>query len=372
MIFLVPVVVVGRGPTRPSAAAPAAVRRTRRRAAPHPHRPGRRRRRGDRRRVSSRCRSATPATRRRRRREYAPQLPIGIGSSSPTRPASVVPAGRLRRCRDAADAAPAHGRGAYRRGAARHVRGAARRQGAAPGPAATGRTFGTSAGRRRRARRRCSRIAAERTSVRPTRRGRGRRGRIFGATAPWSFTDAVVQATGSSTTERPGSDRARRACRRIRRRRPATCADRRRASCRPPLAHRLGLHVAPDRAGAVRRPAARRPRPGERPRARRSTGLDPSAYLYVERGYQVPGTRRSCSGSCSGWRLVLMLGGTLTATFLALSDARPDLATLSAVGASPRTRRGVAAAYAVAVGLVGCRARAPPSGSSRGSRSATR
>ena len=43
---------------------------------------------------------------------------------------------------------------------------------------------------------------------------------------------------------------------------------------------------------------------------------------------------------------VLMLGGTLTATFLALSDARPDLATLSAVGASPRTRRGVAAAYA--------------------------
>ena len=45
-----------------------------------------------------------------------------------------------------------------------------------------------------------------------------------------------------------------------------------------------------------------------------------------------------------------MLGGTLTATFLALSDARPDLATLSAVGASPRTRRGVAAAYAVVVG----------------------
>ena len=50
---------------------------------------------------------------------------------------------------------------------------------------------------------------------------------------------------------------------------------------------------------------------------------------------------------------VLMLGGTLTATFLALSDARPDLATLSAVGASPRTRRGVAAAYALVVGFVG-------------------
>jgi putative ABC transport system permease protein len=50
---------------------------------------------------------------------------------------------------------------------------------------------------------------------------------------------------------------------------------------------------------------------------------------------------------------ILVLGGTLTATFLALSDARPDLATLSAVGSSPRTRRWVAAAYAVVVGLVG-------------------
>jgi putative ABC transport system permease protein len=48
-----------------------------------------------------------------------------------------------------------------------------------------------------------------------------------------------------------------------------------------------------------------------------------------------------------------MLGGTLTATFLALSDARPDLATLAAVGAAPRTRRAVAASYAVVVGLVG-------------------
>ena len=50
---------------------------------------------------------------------------------------------------------------------------------------------------------------------------------------------------------------------------------------------------------------------------------------------------------------ILMLGGTLTATFLALSDARADLATLSAVGASPRTRRRVAAAYAGVIGVVG-------------------
>jgi len=50
---------------------------------------------------------------------------------------------------------------------------------------------------------------------------------------------------------------------------------------------------------------------------------------------------------------VLMLGGTLTATYLSLSDARPDLATLASIGASPRTRRGVAAAYAAVIGLVG-------------------
>jgi putative ABC transport system permease protein len=83
------------------------------------------------------------------------------------------------------------------------------------------------------------------------------------------------------------------------------------------------------------------------------TGLDPSSYLYVERGYQVPGNEKVVLWILFGLGGVLMLGGTLTATFLALSDARPDLATLSAVGASPRTRRGVAAAYAVAVGLVG-------------------
>lgn len=50
---------------------------------------------------------------------------------------------------------------------------------------------------------------------------------------------------------------------------------------------------------------------------------------------------------------VLMLAGTLTATFLALSDARPDLATLSAVGGAPRTRRAVAGSYALLIGFTG-------------------
>ena len=61
--------------------------------------------------------------------------------------------------------------------------------------------------------------------------------------------------------------------------------------------------------------------------------------MYVERGYQTDDATVSSSWCSSRSAALLMLGGTLTATFLALSDARPDLATLSAVGASPRTRR---------------------------------
>ncbi len=75
--------------------------------------------------------------------------------------------------------------------------------------------------------------------------------------------------------------------------------------------------------------------------------------LYVERGFQPDDATVIVQLVLILLGAVLMLGGTLTATFLALSDARPDLATLAAVGASPRRRRGVAAAYAVVVGGVG-------------------
>lgn len=84
-----------------------------------------------------------------------------------------------------------------------------------------------------------------------------------------------------------------------------------------------------------------------------ASALSEGVSVNVERGYQ----RSQNSvvlllvlGVLGG---VLMLGGTLTATFLALSDARADLATLSAVGASPHTRRRVAASYALVVGFVG-------------------
>ena len=78
-----------------------------------------------------------------------------------------------------------------------------------------------------------------------------------------------------------------------------------------------------------------------------------SASMYVERGYQPDDAAVIAQLILVGLGGMLMLGGTLTATFLALSDARPDLATLSAVGASPRARRGVAAAYALVVGVIG-------------------
>lgn len=82
-------------------------------------------------------------------------------------------------------------------------------------------------------------------------------------------------------------------------------------------------------------------------------GIWEHAQLYVERGYQTPDDIFILLLVLFTLGGVLMLGGTLTATFLALSDARPDLATLSAVGAAPRSRRGVAASYALVVGFVG-------------------
>lgn len=81
--------------------------------------------------------------------------------------------------------------------------------------------------------------------------------------------------------------------------------------------------------------------------------IDSGGYFYVERGYQPDDASRIIRWVLVLLGAVLMLGGTLTATFLALSDARPDLATMAAVGARPRTRRRVAASYALVVGGVG-------------------
>lgn len=77
-----------------------------------------------------------------------------------------------------------------------------------------------------------------------------------------------------------------------------------------------------------------------------------AGFLTVERGYQDRGRGLALLllGAVGG---VLLLGGTLSAALLALSDARPDFATLMAVGAPPTVRRAVAAAYAAVIGLLG-------------------
>jgi len=87
--------------------------------------------------------------------------------------------------------------------------------------------------------------------------------------------------------------------------------------------------------------------------AEAARAVDPGAAVYVERGYQAPGSVRAVRWILALLGLVLMLGGTLTATYLSLADAGPDLATLAAVGAARRVRRWVAGGYALGIALVG-------------------
>jgi putative ABC transport system permease protein len=81
------------------------------------------------------------------------------------------------------------------------------------------------------------------------------------------------------------------------------------------------------------------------------SGITPNIEVYTERGFV-----NDLSLPLLGLALVgalAVLIGTLTATGLALADSRPDLATLAAVGARPRTRRVMAAAQALVIGLLG-------------------
>ena len=81
--------------------------------------------------------------------------------------------------------------------------------------------------------------------------------------------------------------------------------------------------------------------------------LPAPASLMVERGYQPDAYTKIVQWVLALLGGILMLGGTLTAMFLALTDARPDLATLAAVGAEARVRRKVAASYTFVMAFVG-------------------
>jgi putative ABC transport system permease protein len=80
----------------------------------------------------------------------------------------------------------------------------------------------------------------------------------------------------------------------------------------------------------------------------RLAGLTSYESVYVERGW-------TDDLAVARWLLVgvgglLVLVATLTATGLALADARPDFATLAAIGAAPRTRRFMAMGTAAVIG----------------------
>lgn len=76
-----------------------------------------------------------------------------------------------------------------------------------------------------------------------------------------------------------------------------------------------------------------------------------NGHASVERGFQESFT--VAFFALLGFGVVAVMVGTLTATGLALSDARPDFSTLAAIGAAPRTRRRVAAAQAIVLATLG-------------------
>jgi hypothetical protein len=76
--------------------------------------------------------------------------------------------------------------------------------------------------------------------------------------------------------------------------------------------------------------------------------VSPGVAVSVERGWADDlATPRAV---LAGPGAALVLIATFTATGLALADARPDFATLAAVGAAPRTRRRMAMGSAAVVG----------------------
>ncbi len=79
--------------------------------------------------------------------------------------------------------------------------------------------------------------------------------------------------------------------------------------------------------------------------------VDSRVSVSVERGPSTTsGTVVLLLGLAAG---LLVLLGTLAASSLALTEARPDLVTLGSVGAPPRTRRTIAGAYALVLALAG-------------------
>ncbi|MEV4674685.1 hypothetical protein AB0K34_23825 [Actinomadura sp. NPDC049382] len=125
-----------------------------------------------------------------------------------------------------------------------------------------------------------------------------------------------------------------------------------RAIVPPAAAAKIGLPVRTEAFGVDRADH----RVTEAEQARLDKTLDSftrdDGSVYVERGFT--GSFGKVTLMLAGAAGVLALGGALIATGLASADARPDLATLGAVGARPGTRRLLAMGRAAFIAALGC------------------
>ncbi|MFB4310812.1 FtsX-like permease family protein [Actinomadura sp. GTD37] len=125
-----------------------------------------------------------------------------------------------------------------------------------------------------------------------------------------------------------------------------------RAIVPPEAAAKIGLPVRTEAFGVDRADH----RVTEAERARLDRTLDAftreDGSVYVERGFT--DSFGKVTLMLAGAAAALALGGSLIATGLASADARPDLATLGAVGARPGTRRMLTMGRAAFIAALGC------------------
>ncbi|WP_019633075.1 ABC transporter permease [Actinomadura atramentaria] len=122
----------------------------------------------------------------------------------------------------------------------------------------------------------------------------------------------------------------------------------------PAVARRVGLPVTVTAFG-VDRADHRTTRDEQERLTERVAGIAGTAddgSVYVERGYTGGNGRILLLLALAA--AALALGGSLLATGLAAADSRPDLATLAAIGAKPRTRRLLLMGQAAFVAVLGC------------------
>ncbi|WP_431521696.1 FtsX-like permease family protein [Actinomadura madurae] len=164
-----------------------------------------------------------------------------------------------------------------------------------------------------------------------------------GRSPPRSATGPTTRSTRRerSRTSRPSRPRAtptwRRSCR-------PTSRSGSPSGRTPPSGRRRTASTAPTTAS---------PRPSRRSwRGRWPPSPPYDDLVYVERGftdsYDKPTLLLGAAAA------VLALGASLIATSLAAADARPDVATLAAVGARPRTRRLLTMGQAAFITVLGC------------------